>query len=148
MIIITPAQPYRNHPESRRPVYSGKSSPPAPTSWCSATKCTNISSTTGSHTKACCAILTLWERSLVLIPSARLFHNIIRLEDRLPPGARSPDCGVPKVHQFNVFSVNFMQYAPGDYLLDPETYLGLNAFTSKERLFFLDMRGSCLRPST
>ena len=45
-----------------------------------------------------------------------------------------------KVHQFNVFSVNHpVQKGISDFMLDADTYLGLNRFFEKKRDLFLNL---------
>ncbi len=80
----------------------------------------------------------LANRSIIVASFGKTFHNT---------GWKMGYCvarkeimtEIRKVHQFNVFSVNYpIQKALAEYLIDPTTYLGLGAFFQTKRDLFLE----------
>jgi len=86
-----------------------------------------------------CLFDDLKQRSFITASFGKTFHNT---------GWKVGYCCAPetlmqefrKVHQFNVFSVNHpVQKGISDFMLDADTYLGLNRFFEKKRDLFLNL---------
>ncbi|NRB82377.1 MAG: methionine aminotransferase [Winogradskyella sp.] len=86
-----------------------------------------------------CLFNDLKQRSFITASFGKTFHNT---------GWKVGYCCAPetlmqefrKVHQFNVFSVNHpVQKGISDFMLDADTYLGLNRFFEKKRDLFLNL---------
>ena len=86
-----------------------------------------------------CLFKDLKQRSFITASFGKIFHNT---------GWKIGYCCAPKdimtefrkVHQFNVFSVHHpAQKGIADYMQDPKTYLGLNAFFQQKRDLFLNL---------
>ena len=86
-----------------------------------------------------CLFDDLKQRSFITASFGKTFHNT---------GWKVGYCCAPealmqefrKVHQFNVFSVNHpVQKGIADFMLDTNTYLGLNSFFQKKRDLFLNL---------
>lgn len=86
-----------------------------------------------------CLFDDLKQRSFITASFGKTFHNT---------GWKVGYCCAPealmqefrKVHQFNVFSVNHpVQKGIADFMLDANTYLGLNSFFQKKRDLFLNL---------
>jgi methionine aminotransferase len=86
-----------------------------------------------------CLFDDLKQRSFITASFGKTFHNT---------GWKVGYCCAPetlmqefrKVHQFNVFSVNHpVQKGIADFMLDTNTYLGLNSFFQKKRDLFLKL---------
>ena len=109
-----------------------KTSPPARISWCSATRCMNTSSTTGSNTKAYC-VPPAWGA----LPGYLFLRQDLPqhgLEDRLLPGARPPDGGVSKSPSVQCFRQYAHAVRPTDYLCLIRKPTSLDDFFRQKRL--------------
>ncbi|MEM5563650.1 methionine aminotransferase [Psychroserpens sp. AS72] len=93
----------------------------------------------GEQHQSACLFEDLKKRSFITASFGKTFHNT---------GWKIGYCCAPdylmdefrKVHQFNVFSVHHpSQKGIADYMLDPETYLGLNSFFQQKRDLFLNL---------
>jgi methionine aminotransferase len=93
----------------------------------------------GEQHQSVCLFEDLKQRSFITASFGKTFHNT---------GWKIGYCCAPeylmsefrKVHQFNVFSVHHpSQKGIADYMLDAETYLGLNQFFQQKRNLFLSL---------